>query len=48
MDICCSGRVVVLDPEESVGAEVSRGMEDAGVVGRGEVITRAGADDVEI
>ena len=52
-EICCSGSTVVLGPGESVGAEVlgaegSRGIEDAGAAGNGAVIAGARAEDAGI
>ena len=50
IEICCDGGVVVLGPATSVGAVVlgvegSGGTEDAGAVGNGAVIARAGTDE---
>ena len=44
---------MVLGPRESIGAKVlgaegSRGTEDAGIIGNGVVIARAGAEDAGI
>ena len=52
-EICCSGGAVVLGPGESEGAEVlgaegSRGTEDASVVGNEAVIAGARAEDARI
>ena len=50
IEICCDGGVVVLGPATSVGAVVlgvegSGGTEDAGAVGNGAMIARAGTDE---
>ena len=52
-EICCSSGAMVVGPGESIGATVLgaegfEGREDAGVVGNGAVIARAGAEDVGI
>ena len=53
MVTCCGGGVDELGPAKSVyavvlGAESSRGIEDAGAVGNGAVVAGAGTEDAGI